>query len=360
MNDVSKSVVPDAYAAMHVQNHQAFLYKILPAPLDGGFAMKDYWVWCGSVIAGPDGRYHMYASRWSKSLAFRPHWLTNSEIVHAVSDTPQGPYEYAQTILPARGEEYWDGRMTHNPSVCYREGQYLLYYTGTTYSGPTPTPDNPLDWESSAVWEARGNQRVGVAIASDPSGPWQRMDKPILMPRADHWDNLMTTNPAPCVCRDGSILLIYKSAGAVGEDQYNLRFGVASADTPLGPYTRLQDEPIFNLDTNIEDPFVWESQPGRYEMIMKVFNDKTTGEANSGLHAFSTNGIDWQLSNPSQAYSRKVQWEDQSVTIQHNFERPQLLLKNGKPTHLYAATSVLQDGTEELARTWNMVVPLKS
>ena len=42
------------------------------APVNGGFAMDDSWVWGGSVIRGEDGRYHMFASRWPKSLAFAP------------------------------------------------------------------------------------------------------------------------------------------------------------------------------------------------------------------------------------------------------------------------------------------------
>ena len=38
--------------------------------------------------------------------------------------------------LPARGEQFWDGRMTHNPVVRKIGSKYVLYYTGTTYAGP--------------------------------------------------------------------------------------------------------------------------------------------------------------------------------------------------------------------------------
>ncbi|MGV2786981.1 glycosyl hydrolase family 43, partial [Clostridium perfringens] len=31
-----------------------------PAPVAGGFRMPGYWIWCGSVIKGEDGRYHMF------------------------------------------------------------------------------------------------------------------------------------------------------------------------------------------------------------------------------------------------------------------------------------------------------------
>lgn len=64
---------------------------LLPAPVGGGFSMEGYWVWCGSVIQGEDGRYHMFASRWPKTLPFHPGWGVASEIVRADSDTPRGP-----------------------------------------------------------------------------------------------------------------------------------------------------------------------------------------------------------------------------------------------------------------------------
>ena len=74
-----------------------------------GFRDDAYWIWCGSVQRG---LYHMFASRWSKATAFNCNWLTNSEVVRAVSDSPTGPYRFEEVVLPARGAEYWDGRMT--------------------------------------------------------------------------------------------------------------------------------------------------------------------------------------------------------------------------------------------------------
>jgi hypothetical protein len=29
--------------------------RLLPAPINGGFRMEDYWIWCGSVIKA-DGK----------------------------------------------------------------------------------------------------------------------------------------------------------------------------------------------------------------------------------------------------------------------------------------------------------------
>ena len=37
---------------------------LLPAPVGGGYSDPDYWIWCGFVVQGEDGAYHMFASRW--------------------------------------------------------------------------------------------------------------------------------------------------------------------------------------------------------------------------------------------------------------------------------------------------------
>ena len=73
--------------------------------------MADYWIWCGSVIRGEDERYHMFASRWSKRMPMFSGYLLRSEIVRAVSDTPDGPYRFVEHVLPLAAADAWDGRM---------------------------------------------------------------------------------------------------------------------------------------------------------------------------------------------------------------------------------------------------------
>lgn len=94
-----------------------FNTRLLPAPVNGGYREADHWIWCGSVIRGDDGQFHMFASRWTKDVPFNPNWLTNSRVVRAVSQTPEGPYTYVEDVLPPRGPRYWDGMMTHNPTI---------------------------------------------------------------------------------------------------------------------------------------------------------------------------------------------------------------------------------------------------
>lgn len=337
----------------------AFADKLLTAPVGGGFKMDDYWVWDPSVVKGEDGQYHMFASRWSKELGFG-NWVTNSQIVRAVSPTPEGPYTFAEVVLSPRGKNYFDGLVTHNPRIVKYKNKYLLYYMGTSYD--FKVPDNRDDvWADGRAQRAWMHKRVGLAVADSVLGPWKRMDTPVISPRPGKWDASITSNPSPVVKPDGSVYLMYKSSSR--DHTPPLLLGAAGAKQYDAVYERLSDKPVFsfhskeNMDNDVEDPFVWWS--GRqYELIMKDRFGHICGEEGGGIHATSKNGINWKLSSPVKAYSRTVKWNDGTTTHQANFERPFLLFENGKPTHLFAATG---SGPRpyEVDKTWNMVINLK-
>lgn len=354
------SIIPSLAFSCTNDKSVAFIDRILPAPINGGLQDPDYWVWGASVIKGEDNRYHMFASRWTKQVNFG-NWVTNSEIVHATADTPIGPYQSHEVVLPVRGKEYWDGLCTHNPRVIKYRNQFLLYYFGTTYNFEQPTSDNPDvprdDWR-----EAWMNKRIGVAISDSVYGPWKRLDKPVIEPREGHWDASITSNPAPVVNnKTGEILLMYKSS-TVGLTP-PLLLGVSKAAQPEGLYKRLSEEPIFRFETadnnriDVEDPYIWWSGK-QYEAILKDRSGEICGEEGGGIHVWSKDGIKWQLFEKFKAYSRDVLWDDGTTSHQNHFERPFLLVEDGVPTHLFAAT-----GTGPKAwnfdKTWNMVIPLK-
>ena len=355
------TVLPSILSRASVNDSSAFIDRILPAPINGGFSDPDYWIWGASVIKGEDGKYHMFASRWPKTVKFG-NWVTNSEVVHATADTPVGPYKFHDLVLPTRGKEFWDGMCTHNPRVIKYNNQYLLYYFGNTYSFDKPTPENP--GVPREKWsEAWMNKRIGVAISDSVYGPWKRLDKPVIEPRPGHWDASITSNPAPVVNeKSGEILLMYKSS-TVGLTP-PLLLGVSKSAKPEGPYDRLSEDPIFRFETadnnriDVEDPYIWWTGK-QYEAILKDRSGEICGEEGGGIHAWSKDGIKWQLFKKFRAYTRDVMWDDGSTSHQNHFERPFLLIENGKPTHLFAAT-----GTGPKAwsfdKTWNMVIPLKT
>lgn len=325
------------------------------APVDGSFKMKDFIVWGGSATRGDDGRYYLFASRWPKELGMR-NWVVNSEIVLASSDRPEGPYRFEKVVLPPRGPEYWDGMVTHNPSIHRHGNKYVLFYVGTTYDFTRPT-----ETVSREVYEQVWNgKRIGVAVADSPFGPWKRADQPILEPRPGDWDGAISSNPAPVIHEDGSVLLIYKSAPVpypARNQNRTLRFGVASAPHYLGPYKRLNSGRPIEIrraeKAHVEDPCVWKNDEG-YHMVAKIFSESLTGESGAGFYAYSKDGVDWSLPAEPKAYSRAVSFADGTTRTQEKLERPQVLVQNGKPTHIFFATA-----DPEWADLYNLVIPVR-
>jgi hypothetical protein len=339
-----------------------FRSRIKPAPVGGGFAMEDYWVWCGSPARGDDGRYHLFASRWPRKLPFSPNWTSNSEVVRAVAETPAGPYTFAEVVLPPR-PGFWDAAMTHNPTIHKHGDTWILFYTGTHAIGPDGTDAPPAEAIKDEAYKRYWlNKRIGIATAPSINGPWTRRDAPVLDVCPDSWDADITSNAAPAVRPDGSVVLIYKSSKGrtVKGAAAPLKLGIAIADHWSEPFRRARPTPLdeFNgKDTDIEDPYLW-WQDDHFESIFKDMTGKICGELHGGIHAWSENGINWKLADDPLAYSRKIKWNNGSETFQGQFERPQLLIENGRPTHLFAATGDGLGGFNNMTRTWNMVVPL--
>jgi len=344
---------------------ERFADRILPAPLDGGFNVSDHWVWCGSVVRadapGDDGRYHMLATCYEKTTAMAPYWLFTSRIVRASSDTPEGHYHYEEEVLSRRQRSFFDGMVQHNPSIKYYDGVYYLYYFGATYEAGDLVFDyrNPYNSEIpehvacfQKIWSRK---RIGLATATSINGPWTRRDTPLLETRDDAWDRLLTTNPSVAIREDGYSVMIYKSRTSFDQP---MQLGIATAPHPAGPYTPTSDQPEFAF--HCEDPFIWH-EDGRYHVIMKDMSGEICGEEHAGIYAQSEDGIHWDVGegDAAKAYSRKVLWEDGVVREQGSFERPNLLIQDGKPTHLFAATCKGPERYWASDHTWNMCIPLK-
>ncbi len=326
-----------------------------PAPVGGAFKMKDHIVWGGSVIKGDDGRYYMFASRWPKSVGMG-NWVVNSEVVLASSQKPEGPYKFEKVVLTPRGPEFWDGMVTHNPSIHRHNNKYVLFYVGSTYDFKRPA--SPVSKEIyGQVWNGK---RIGIAVADSPFGPWKRSDKPVLEPRPGEWDGAITSNPAAVIHEDGSVLLIYKSAPVpypARNKNRALDFGVATAPHYLGPYKRMNAGQKIDIKgaakAHVEDPCIWQSK-GYYSMVAKIFSKSLTGESGAGFYAYSKDGIEWILPEDPKAYSRTLIFNDGTKRTQAKLERPQVLVQDGNPTHIFFATA-----DPKWADIYNLVIPLK-
>ncbi len=343
------------------QSENELFHHLGQAPRTPAFESEGYWVWGSSVIKGNDGKYHMFVSRFPKSLPFHPGWMVASEIVHAISDTPEGPYKFSDIALPTRGAQYWDGRSTHNPRILEYQNKYYLIYMGSTHPFANPTYDL-LTLDSPWCTVGRSNKRIGLAIADSPYGPWKRFDEPILKTKPNTFYSFLVSNPSPIIQEDGSVMMIFKGRTYVGDDKFSdMALGMAYAPSIEGPYTVLNNgQPIFQVDGQgeAEDPFLWKDSRG-YHAIFKDHVAKFTGEKGGGVMAHSPNGIQWTIDKDPKAYSRTVEWEDGKVEMQGQLERPFLLFENGKATHAFFATMNGAGGFDNATQSWNMVIPIK-
>jgi hypothetical protein len=327
---------------------------IQPTPETAKFIDPDYYIWCGSMVRGDDGKYHLFYSRWPRKLGHYA-WVTHSEIAHAVGDTPTGTFRHVSVVLPARGKEYWDGLCTHNPTILRARGKYYLYYMGNTGDGVAMKTLN---------WDHRNRQRIGVAVASSPKGPWQRFDKPLVdvSPDPEAPDALVANNPAVAVRPDGGFLMVYKAVGK----KRPLPFGgpvvhlTATADSPTGPFTK-QLRPIFlapGVDFPAEDPFIWwDKARRRYYAVVKD-NDGHFTQAGKSLALWeSLNGFDWKLAEHGLVAPTEILWAGGGKQRVNSLERPQLLFRSdGTPEVLLGAV----DEDPSRPHSYNVRIPLRA
>lgn len=324
---------------------------VQPVPLSAKFINDSSYIWCGSLVKSHiDQKYHLFYSRWPREYGMNA-WVTSSEVAHAVSDSPFGPFEHKDVTLPHRGLDYWDGMYSHNPTVHFFDGKYYLYYVGNFGDGKITSPQ--------LNWSHRNNQRIGVAIADDPNGPWQRFDKPLLDISSDTtaFDAQMVANPSMTKMADGRFLMVYKAVGR----QRPQPFGgpvvhlTAISDSPAGPFVK-QNKPIFTVDDvdfPAEDPFVW-YQDNCYYAIVKDMNGSFTDAGRSLVLFYSTDGLDWKLAKNPLVSDLNIKMVDGTVQKLEALERPQLVFEDGKIIALLCAVN------ETLGHSYNIQIPLKT
>ncbi|MEM9368969.1 MAG: sulfatase-like hydrolase/transferase [Planctomycetota bacterium] len=322
-----------------------------PVPQHAQLIDEDWYIWGASMVRDNDGLCHLFYSRWPRELGHMA-WVTHSEIAHAISDHPLGPYRFEDVALPARGAAHWDGLCTHNPTIHEFDGRYYLYYMGNSGDGQATVKLNMIH---------RNNQRIGVAVADHPSGPWQRDQAPLIdvSPNDDAPDALMVSNPSILRRDDGLYVLIYKAVGKhrplpSGGPVVHL---ASTSKSPTGPFEK-QLRPIFTapgVTFPAEDPYVW-AQDNRCWAIVNDHRGYFNGVGSDSLALFqSVDGLHWQPAASPLVSERTVWWEDGNEESFHRLERPQLWFENGMPSVLFCAA----EPTKDKKHSSNIHIPLK-
>jgi hypothetical protein len=161
----------------------------------------------------------------------------------------------------------------------------------------------------------------------------------------------------------GSVMVLFKGRGHRDRFpfQTSQKLGVAYAKSIHDPFMVLNyDAPIVmgGLESEFEDPFLWEGDKGLHLMV-KDMGSKATGEFHAGVLFHSQNGINWTVDPDPKAYSRVLTFEDGKQITMGQLERPFVYFENGKPRCMFFATMDGKGGFEKGTRSWNMAIKLK-
>lgn len=279
-------------------------------PVTGRFSLPGWHVWCGSVVENPSGSgFSLFFSCWPGE---RGHdgWVTHSEIWRAEGPTPTGPFGNPQVIWSRRAERSWDADNFHNVTVRRFQGRYYMYYTGNHGDG--------------AWWSHRNNQRIGVAVADRPEGPWTRLINPLIDVSPDAWDSLCVTNPTVAARPEGGYLILYKGV-TLGDLPYGTRVlhGAAWSEQPDGPFHKLED-PVFDVVGSrfaFEDPYLW-FEGGRYHCLMKDMAGLDGSYPRATLLFHSADGLQWDTDHYRVIATPHLRAEDGTVVAVDKLERP--------------------------------------
>lgn len=319
-------------------------------PLGRILEIEGYHVWCCSPIYGPDGRIHVFYSRWRNEYKFSG-WVSACEVAHAVADKPEGPYEDLGVVLKGRGGDAWDSWAIHNPTVQKVGDRYALFYMGADGSGldieqsdlPNLTDEEYAKYFTELVY----SKRIGLALSDSLDGPWERVgDAPIIdVGESGAWDDAVVSNPSLLQNSNGEFWLYYKGWDYDTGRRFNgnRKYGLAVAQEIQGPYVKHAQNPLVDFSeigerVQCEDAYTWydKNKKAPYQMILRdmgVYNHEY------GLFMESEDGLSW--GNPQIAYRDAGSYFDEALPgldRQGRFERPQLLMDpEGRPTHLFCA-----------------------
>jgi hypothetical protein len=315
--------------SQETQNNLDINKMMNPLSKEGVFRDTVYYNWGGSIIKGEHGKYHLFYSRWKRAYTFNG-WLTFSEIAHAVSNAPTGPWKYKETVLKGRGKGHWDEITAHNPKIKYFNGKYYLYYIATNLGGKEYTHQDLIALSTASLKDEnrgllRKNQRTGVAVSNSINGPWKRMETPLLEPSGPIAN--ITVNPAIDQGKDGNYYLIVKG-DKPNEKRFIRNQAIAISKSPTGPF-EIQPNPVIgNLDT--EDVSMW------YDDKEAVFYAVFHAHSYIGLMT-SIDGLNWEKAENYHITHKEIKLKEGAFLIPNRMERPFVYLENNQPRVLSLA-----------------------
>ena len=282
-------------------------------------------IWGASPVIDEKGKVHLYAARWPKKYKVDPGWRSHSEIAHYVGDGPEGPFRFSDITLAGTGKNTWDKYGIHNPTIHKVDKEYVLFYIANNNYHQPPHP---------------ANQCTGMVVSASPYGPWKKVngDGKILHPpdNPGYWNYRASNgvvNPAFLQYK-GGFLLYFKSQDS--------KMGLSVSENLTGPYEQMPF-PVTRNNMGIEDgyAFLYENEicllttdnHGILEkgggILWKSDDGVSFGEKELGFKLINEYVDPKEIKNPKWYYGSKDKMK---------FERPQVLIIDGKLAYLYVGS----------------------
>ncbi len=269
--------------------------NVLPRDTRNGLedvTMTNYCYWDGQIIKAPDGKYHMFASRWSES---RGHggWF-GSVAVHAVSDSLFGPYVDKGLCWPNEA----GGRGHNVGALTLPDGRYAIFISET----------RPCE----------------VYVSKSLDGPWEHLGT-VTVENEPRWH---ASNVSMMVRPDGKFEFTERNGGIFISDR-----GI------LGPYQRQTNSVWPKGIPNLEDPCIWYSG-SLYHIVVNSWSTRKAYHLTSrdGINDWTTRGVAY---DPREEI---VRYPDGTVNRWNKVERPSVYIENG---HVVAMTLAAIDVEKE-------------
>lgn len=290
--------------------------NVLPRDIKNGLEdpdLSDWNYWDGRIVKGHDGRYHIYASRWTQSANHHDGWTEHSKGVHAVSNHIMGPYVDKGEIWP-----HWqDGRGSNVIGLRMHDGRYAAVTSEITKGEifVSDAPDGPFKFLGRIKWDANG---FDPALGAYQGGKGNMANVKILL------------RP------DGRYMLVPRSCCAM-----------ISEDGILGPYKIVHDR-VYKKYPELpraynEDPTVW-SSGGLYHMVYNHWPSKTSYHFTSqdGLSNWTYRGIAFKKHEPP-----IFRYTDGTLNEWHFIERMTAHVEGNHVTHFIFSVLDVHKGADQ-------------
>ena len=209
-----------------------------------------------------------------------------TEVWYATS--PDGWHWQERGLAVGRGPTgAYDDRAVFTPEIFVHQGRYYLVYQVV-----------------KAPYVMRVKNAVGMAVSESPHGPWRKLDQPILYP-ADNGQWLGEEDDRfkviakgdfdshkvhdPCLVYYRDRFYLYYKGEQMGEEMTfggrEIRWGVAIADCPEGPYTKSRYNPVTNSGHEV---CVWPYQGGIAALLTTDGPEKNTIQ-------YAADGINFEI-----------------------------------------------------------------